>query len=124
MVLTTRPRSPRRAKLSSARQIISKRSNRSWTNRSWTNRAVRVISAWLSRPTLSLHGVLLCHSQLRRVCSLCAGAISSAAHLTRRTGGQFFFRQSDPASDYFVVEQGHVRLTHLTSDGAELTIQL
>src|SRR3954470_22106150 len=50
--------------------------------------------------------------------------ILSAARPAHRATGQFFFRQADQGSEYFLLTKGHVRLTHLTIAGGELTIRV
>ncbi|NNJ11266.1 Crp/Fnr family transcriptional regulator [Chloroflexales bacterium ZM16-3] len=51
-------------------------------------------------------------------------AAASAAQLRHVSGGEFFFRQGDPASHFYVLAEGHARLSQITPEGRQVIMGL
>jgi CRP-like cAMP-binding protein len=50
--------------------------------------------------------------------------IRTAAELKRVAAGDTFFREGDPASSFFVLDSGSVKLTQLTPEGHQVVLRL
>lgn len=50
--------------------------------------------------------------------------VRAAAQMKRVTAGATFFREGDPASSFFVLDSGSVKLTQLTPEGHQVVLRL
>jgi CRP-like cAMP-binding protein len=50
--------------------------------------------------------------------------VAAEASVRRRDAGETFFQQGDPASGFFVVQTGTVKLTQLTPEGHQVVLRL
>jgi CRP-like cAMP-binding protein len=71
------------------------------------------------------------YSDLLRRCHYFAGvpddAMSAAAEAAQRRrvlGGEFFFRQGEPASHFYVLVEGNARLSQITPEGRQIIMGL
>lgn len=51
-------------------------------------------------------------------------AAAAAASPVRVAGGEFFFRQGDAATHFYVLVEGHARLSQITPEGQQVTLGL